>query len=615
MDTAKRGLLWSLGLVLILAGAASSWAAGAKAETAPAKPKVELTKAAAEKEDRPRVAYIRLAGAVPESPPDFSLFVVPDQPTLKDWLERLAKARKDERIRAVAMEVASVSISWAQAQELADAVERLNAVKPVHTYLSGGGAVGYLVASAGREVAMDLAGTLGIVGLAGEMMFFRGTLDWLGIEPQMIQIGRFKGAAEPFTSTQPSEELRQESERLVDELYDQLCGQIARQRKLTGRRVRRAIDAGPLDAQGARKHRLVDRLIERADWKQHVGKATGGEKGFIWVKDYGKKPRKTIDFSNPFALIGALLRGPADERIADPTIAIIHADGIIVRGVSATGLFGIRAVGDRTLVKAFQTVARDDRIKAVIFRINSPGGSAMGSELIAQAVERCAKVKPVIASVSQLAASGGYYIAVNGTVLIADPAATVGSIGVVSGKFALTGLLKKIGISTFALTRGKNAGLGLLRPWTEAEQAVVRKHAERTYKTFTARVVRGRRGKIGDIDAVAQGRVFTARQAVKNGLVDRLGGFREAILAALAAAKIEKSNFITLPRPKSFMDMLYGQGEVTLPALPAGRAGGLGAMLPRFARHPGVAYLLSLAELLGKERVLTAMPYYLSIQP
>ena len=594
-------------------------AADKPAAKTPTTQEVELTKEAAEQESRPRVAYIRLSGSVPESPPNFSLFTDPDRPTLKDWLERLAKARKDKRVQAVALEVSSPSITWAQAQELADAVERLNAVKPVHAYLSGAGASGYLVGSAAKEVAMDPAGTLEVVGLAAEMLFFRGTLDWLEIQPQMIQIGRFKGAAEPFTNTGPSDELQQETKRLMDELYDQLCGQIARQRKLKDPQVRGAIDAGPLAGDAAMKHRLVDRLVERAEWKQHVGASAAGKgKGFTWLKDYGKKPRKTLDLSNPFALLGTLLGGPQKQHISDPSIAIIHADGIIVRGASAQGLFGGKTVGSRTLVKAFDTVTADSRIKAVIFRINSPGGSAMASELIAQAVERCAKKKPVIVSVSQMAASGGYYIAVNGTTLIADASAVVGSIGVISGKLALTGLMKKIGISTFAVTRGRNAGLSLLRPWTEAERAVVRKHAERVYATFTARVARRRGKKIRDVDAVAQGRIFTARQAVKNGLVDRVGGFREAVSAALAAAKLKESAFITLPRPKSFTDLLYGQSETTspvsVPAERAARALGL-EPLPRFVKHPGLTYLLALAELLGEERVLTAMPYYLSVQP
>lgn len=580
--------------------------------------KIELTEQAAAKENQPRIAAVRLSGAVPEGPSGFSLFEDPDKMTLKDWLERLAKARKDERIAAVALEIGNAGVTWAQAQELADAVRRLNAVKPVHAYLSGGGASGYLVASAAREVSMDPAASLDIVGLAAEMMFFRGTLDWLGVQPQMIQIGQFKGAAEPYMNKKPSAEFRRQYDELLDDLYDQLCGQIADQRKLKVTRVRKAIDNGPFDAESARGYGFVDRLVERADWREHVGgKYAAAGESFTWVSDYGKKSGKSLDFSNPFALLGALVSGPPKTPITDPTIAIIHADGIIMQGAGGQSLFGTSVVGSTTMVKAFKQVMDDDRIKAVVFRINSPGGSAMASELISQAVRRCAKAKPVIVSVSQMAASGGYYIAAPGKTIIADPSAVVGSIGVVSGKLALTGLLDKIGISTHEFTRGKNAGLMMMRPWDEREQAVIRKQAQRIYDLFARRVTEGRGGKIKDIDAVAHGRVFTARQALKNGLIDQVGGFREAIAAALTEAKLDTCDFLILPRPKTLMDLLQGSSDSRAAPVGSQITSALGAATPlqRIVRHRGLAYLLTVAEMLGNDRVLTAMPHYLSVQP
>jgi protease IV len=579
--------------------------------------KIELTEEAAAKESQPRIAAVRLSGAIPEGPAGFSLFEDPDKLTLKDWLERLAKARKDEQITAVALEIGSAGVTWAQAQELADAVRRLDAVKPVHAYLSGGGASGYLVASAAREVSMDPAASLDIVGLAAEMMFFRGTLDWVGIKPQMIQIGQFKGAAEPYMNKKPSEQFQRQYDQLLDDLYDQLCGQIADQRKLKIARVRTAIDNGPFDAESARGYGLVDRLIERADWRDHVGDAYAAKGGdFTWVKGYGKKASKSLDFSNPFALLGALVSGPPKRPIADPTIAIIHADGVIMEGAGGQSLFGTSVVGSTTLTKAFKEVTEDDRIKAVVFRINSPGGSAMASELISQAVRRCAKVKPVIVSVAGMAASGGYYIAAPGKTIIADPSAVVGSIGVISGKLSLTGLFDKIGVSTHEFTRGKNAGLMMMRPWDEREQEVMRKQAQRIYDLFARRVKEGRGKKIKDIDAVAHGRVFTARQAVRNGLVDQVGGFREAVSAALADAKLDKCGFLVLPRPKTLLDLLQGSSDSRTP-VGTQIVGALGAAGPlqRLVKHRGLAYLLTVAELLGTDRVLTAMPHYLSVQP
>jgi len=616
----KMTMRYRIGAVALVALflAAPALAEKPKDKQPPTTNKIELTEEAAAKENQPRIAAVRLSGAIPEGPPGFTLFEDPDKLTLKDWLERLAKARKDERVTAVALEIGSGGVTWAQAQELADAVRRLDAVKPVHAYLSGGGTSGYLVASAAREVAMDPAASLDIVGLAAEMMFFRGTLDWLGIEPQMIQIGQFKGAAEPYMNTEPSKEFRRQYDQLLDDLYDQLCGQIADQRKLKVARVRKAIDNGPFDAESARGYGFVDRLIERADWREHVGGKYAAKDGsFTWVSGYGKKAGKSLDFSNPFALLGALVSGPPKKTVTDPTVAIIHADGIIMQGSGGQSLFGTSIVGSSEMTKAFKQAMDDDRIKAVVFRINSPGGSAMASELIFQAVRRCAKKKPVIVSVSQMAASGGYYIAAPGKTIIADPSAVVGSIGVVSGKLALTGLLKKIGISTHEFTRGKNAGLMMMRPWNEREQAVIRRQAQRIYDLFARRVTQGRGEKIKDIDAVAHGRVFTARQAVRNGLVDRVGGFRDAIAAALAEAKLDTCDFLVLPRPKTLMDLLQGSSDSDAGPVGSQIAGALGATAPlqRIAQHPGLAYLMTLAEMLGKDRVLTAMPHYLSVQP
>jgi protease-4 len=480
--------------------------------------------------------------------------------TLEDWLRRFADARRDKSIRAIALEIDSTRMNWAQAQELADAIERLNAVKPVYTYLVSGGAMEYIVASAGREVSMEPSGTLAITGLGVELIFFRGTLDWVGVEPQIIQIGRFKSGAEHLTRTEPSEEMLEVYNGLLDDLYDQLCGQIALQRKLDAAAVKKAIDAGPLSPEDAHRFRLVDRLLQRADWEKHVKKATArAGRPVTWKKNYGRKTPKTINLSNPFALLGMLFGTDDKQRIKDPTIAIIHADGVLVPGKSGEGLLGQRLAGARTLANCFDEVAEDDRIKAVILRINSPGGSALASELIYQAVERCARKKPVITSVSGVAASGGYYVAVGAPTIIADPCAVTGSIGVISGKFAISGLLEKLRITTYGLTRGKNAGLGLSRPWTEREKAVIRKHAQRTYNVFARRVAESRGERIKDIEGVAEGRIFTGREAVESGLVDKVGGLRDAVIAAQSAANLTESHFITLPRPRTLLKCRAGQ--------------------------------------------------------
>ena len=557
-----------------------------------------------------------------ESPGSFHLFgqLQPDR-TLSGWLRRLARARQDDDIEAVAIEIDSPRMNWAQAQELADAVERLNREKPVHTHITSGGQLELIVASAGREVAMEPAGTLYLIGLGMEMMFFRGTMDLLGIKPEIVQIGRFKGAAEPFTHTQPSAEFAEASRWLLDDLYAQLCEQIARQRGLEASQVAEAIDAGPLSAQAARDFGLVDRLIPKADWEERLKESLSeGPRPVILRHGYALRKSPSVDFSNPFAVLRFLARGADREEIKDPTVAIVHADGLITSSRSGEGLFGQPLAGAKTLGRIFKELAEDPRVKAVVFRVDSPGGSALASELIYQSVERCARVKPVVTSIGQMAASGGYYIAVGGQTIVADPAAMIGSIGVVGGKLAISGLLEKLGITTYSLTRGRHAGLWMSHPWTQEEEQTVRNLAQRTYDLFVRRVAESRAGRVANVADIAEGRLFTARQAQERGMIDRIGGLREAVAVAIEAAGIERCHFITLPAPRSLLDLLTG--DETDASLRAKRRAlqhtGASEVLLELAEGSvglgdGWVYLLNLARLWEQETVLTALPYYVTM--
>ena len=569
-------------------------------------------KPAAKSKIEPRqIAHVRLTGAISNAPGGMAMFSLGGKSvTLRDWLQRLAVIRRDEKITAVALQIGSPAVSWAHAQELADAIARLGKVKPVHVHLTSSGTSGYLLASAGETLSMEPMGQIMVTGLAAELTFFRGSLDWLGIEPQFIQIGRFKGAAEPYARTKPSKELTGEYDKILDDLYDQLISQIAKQRKLSPKAVRSAIDKGPFTASAARKLRLVDQTESLVQWRARLsGKYKNKGLQAEWKKDFGKKKEDALDLSNPFALLRILVGGQASKKINDPTVAIIHADGMIMSGKSTESLFGVKTVGAATLVKCFDQVAADKRIKAVIFRIDSPGGSALASELIYQAVKRCAAKKPVIASIAQTGASGGYYIAVGADTIIADAAGITGSIGVISGKLAVKGLMDQIGVSTHAITRGKNAGLMLSRPWNDREKAVMRAMAQDVYDIFTKRVKDSRGKRIGDIDKVAQGRIFTARQAKANGLIDSIGGMSEAVALAKKQAKLDACYYITLPKPPSLMDMLSGEADVkSLAPLSSMTA------LKRLGAGRSTAYLLTLADLLSRERILMALPHHVTIK-
>ncbi len=560
-----------------------------------------------------KIAHIRLAGIILEGPPGFSFFAnTPGQLTLKDVLLRLSKARKDKNVGIVALEIDSLNINWAQAQELAEAVTRLNAEKPVHTYLSSASAGQYLVASAGEEIAMEPAGTLMLVGLGAELTFFRGTLDLLGIEPQMVQVGRYKGASEPYARKGPSQEMLYEYEKILDDLYYQLCNQIAKQRGLKIAKVQKAIDSGPLSAAAGKKAKLVDKLITKLDWQKEISDSTDDSHGEMkWHANYGKKSPRHLNTSSPFSFFSAVMGGDKKTKVRNSTIAIIHADGLIVPGPSGEGIFGQKMVGAKTLTECFERVRKDDRIKAVIFRVNSPGGSALASELIYQAAKKCAQQKPVIASIAQMGASGGYYIAIGADTIVADDSAIVGSVGVISGKLSFTGLMKKAGISTHEITRGRNAGLFLSRPWSQREMDVIRKHAETTYDMFVERVSESRADHVKDINSVTQGRIFTGRQASENGLIDEVGGLHKAVNLAKEKAKLDKVHFLTLPEPKTFFDIISGNVEANSTSALTDNL----TIIERMAgKSPGMVYLINLANLLNDEAVSAAMPHFFSIK-
>lgn len=560
------------------------------------------------------LAHIRMSGEILHSPPPFTLFGDGEYMTLQDWLHRLAQARNDPRVTAIALDIDSPEISLAQAQELADAVSRLSEFKPVYAYLNSPRAPEHIIASAATKIHMDEADMLNIVGVGAEMFFFGRTLDRIGIEPQVVQIGTYKGASEPITRREPSDALKEQYDWLLDDLYDQLIERISVSRGLTRQQTVDAIDAGPLDGAGAVERGMIDGLASKADWLEQIAQNVVNQEGAYGVMpNYGRKESSQIDASNPLTLLNSLLRARAQPEIKDPSIAIIHVDGIIVSGEGGETLFGQRMAGASSIMGAFREATENDGIKAVILRVDSPGGSALASEQIYQAARKCAQTKPVITSIGQVGASGGYYIALGAEIIIADASSITGSIGVVSAKIAFTDLLDRIGVGRYETLRGANAGMWLSRPWTQREMKIIEKHAQNTYELFLHRVRDSRGTRVTDMHAVTQGRIFTARQAVNNGLVDRVGGLRDAVVLAEQSVGVSDAAFIVLPRTRSLADVLSGReptGPLGLPGAFAPAEEMLGLHAP--ARH-AAGYMLGIIQCLRTENVLLAMPEYVYI--
>ncbi len=568
------------------------------------------------------LAYIRLGGTVHTAPPSASLFGGSNDTamTTKEWLNRLATARNDAKVKAVALEIATPALGLSQAIELAEAIRKLAKVKPVHTHIVAGGVAQYLLAAAGTDVAIEPEGGLEIMGVGMELSFYGDTLRKFGITPQFIQIGDYKGACEPFVNSAPSKELQGEYTKLANSLYEIMVDQIALNRNLKADAVKKAIDNGPFISRNAKRFKLVDRLIPRQLWlKSLTDKYAKTKKPLTVAKRYAAKKAKKIDFSNPLSLLKLLTGSSKAKPVPANTIAIIYGNGQIVSGKGGASLFGGTSMGDTTIIKAFNTARTNPNIKAVVFRVTSPGGSALASEMMFQAIKECAKTKPVVVSVSGMAASGGYYISCGSHKMYADESAIIGSIGVVAGRISLQKLMKDdLKVGTWTVQRGKNAGMRFSRPWTERELKVLKTHAGAVYKTFLNRVKTFRKGKVKNVNDVAQGRIFTARQALENGLIDEIGGIGAAAKDAYARAKMTgKASYLILPKPKTLADLLMGgdDEEVLSPIRKAVMQGVLPVgMLLNSSEGAQLGNFLGLLETLNKENMLMALPYSLDIK-
>ena len=393
---------------------------------------------------------------------------------------------------------------------------------------------------------------------------------------------------------------------IVDDLYQNLVATIAKDRKLDEAQVRKLIDEGIFTAQAAQKARLVDVVGYADEIRDLFRKKLQAEK-VDFITDY-KKEKNDLDFSG----IGGLMKlmelafgGKTSEKTAGARkIAVVYAVGVIVQGKSANSFMGDDTVGSTSLVEALQKADKDSKVAAVVLRIDSPGGSAVASDLIWRQVNRMHK--PVIASMANVAASGGYYIAAAARRIIAEPQTITGSIGVIGGKPVISKLLGKVGVSTEVISRGKNSGmLSLTAPFTPEERKAWMNVMEETYGQFVAKVAEGRKMPRAKVEELAQGRVYTGKMALDKGLIDGLGTLEDAVRAAKEAAGLkpdEKVDLETLPEPKTFFEQLLDQDS---------------AMTRVRAALPELASTLASAELIRRvfrEPSLLLMPYRLEVK-
>lgn len=458
-------------------------------------------------------------------------------------LSTLALAERDDRLDAVVLRVKSLGIGWGKAQELRAAIGRLRArgrkVISLLELQDPSASLEYYVACAAEEVYAMPGASLPLVGLAAEYLYLGGLFEKVGVEFQVARVGKYKSAIETYTAQGMSEASREMANSLLDSIEAQFVGGIAVSRAMAVDDVRAAIDSGPVLASQLVSLGLLDGI-------QHSDQLPAVADGKVVL---GGRYRNT-DFSS----VGF-------EPVAQ--YALIYGAGIVVGGRASFSPTGSQVFASGTVVRALEDAAADSEIDAIILRIDSPGGSPAASEEIWHAVRKVTGSdagKPVVASFSDVAASGGYYVASAADGIVASPGVITGSIGVYSLRPTLGGLFDKLGIEVESLTRGKHADLLLsTQPISEAAQDRLRQTVLEIYDLFLDRVSTGRSLPTSEVDAVGQGRVWTGAQAMERGLVDELGGLHTAVQFAKRLQGLDEAADVALipyPQPKPLLQQL-----------------------------------------------------------
>ncbi len=518
-------------------------------------------------QDKPVVAtatwaHIELKGGYAEGPQMMGLFGDVSE-SLAEAIGRLDKAAKDDAVTGVVLKIDGPSIGRGKLNEFRQAISRVKAKgKKVVAYLDSAGSGDYLVAAGCDEVVMPESGVLMLLGVRSEVSFYKNLFDFLGVKAEMLRVGEYKSAAEPYSRTEMSKEFREELEQVLGDFYDQMVEQVATGRGLTADKVKAAIDNGPHTANAAKELGLITRVAYE-DELTGILKGDKADATIKLAKRYGMKKIDT-DFSGIAGMMKMMnmLMGlePQTRRSFNPKIAVIHATGMIMPGASSSDFLGDSTLGSDTLVKAIEKASSDTTVKAIVLRVDSPGGSALASDLIWRALEKVEK--PIVASMGDVAGSGGYYIAMGADTIFAEPGTITGSIGVVGGKIALEGLFNKVGITTSVVSRGKNSGiLSTSSGFTDSERAAMTKLLLDIYKQFTEKAAKGRKMEYAALEKLARGRIYSGATAVKLGLVDKLGTLEDAVEHAKQLAKLgpdDKVERLILPKPTSPLESLLG---------------------------------------------------------
>jgi len=479
---------------------------------------------------------------------NFNTFESDPSVGLNTILENLRKAKEDKNIKGIYMELSTINSGIATVEEVRNALlDFKKSGKTIISYSEVYTQKSYYLASVADKIYMNPQGAMELKGLAAEIMFYKGLLDKIEVETQVIRHGRFKSAVEPFILDKMSNDNRLQTRGFMQSIWNFMLNNIASSRKLNFDELNTLTNNFSIrEPEDAIKYKLIDKLVYKDEVLEELKKLTG-----VTEKE-----------DNPQLIsLSKYSKGPSLEKksLKDAQIAIIYASGEIESGEGASD-----KIGSETVSKAIREARLNDKIKAIVLRVNSPGGSALASEVIWREAELANKVKPVVVSMGDVAASGGYYISAASRKIFASPNTITGSIGVFGLIFNAQKMLNnKLGITIDTVKTNRLSDFGSMsRALTAEEKQIFQQGVEKVYDTFTKRVADGRKMKQSNVDSIGQGRVWSGVEAKNIGLIDEFGGLNDAIAAAAKMANLSKYRTIELPKQKDpFTEILSELGN------------------------------------------------------
>ena len=466
---------------------------------------------------------------------------------MRDLWTSLHRAARDHRVKALVLEPSNVIAGWGRLQEIRQEIlDFKQSGKPVYAFLESPGSREYYLASAADRIFLSPGDMLNVKGFLLEATYFKNTLDKLGVQFEVDHIGRYKDAGDIFTRTNMSPETREVLGQVLDQLYGDFCTAVSQGRHKSPDDMKALVDMGPFTAEQAKASGLVDELGYGDETYAALTRKTGLSKlNKVYIRTYFRA-----------------------EPGAGDRVAVLVGDGEITQGEASNTLGDQSGIASRSFAKLIREVRNDSGVKGVILRVNSPGGDSLASDIILHELKLLSEAKPLVVSMSDVAASGGYYISMTGDPVIAYSNTITGSIGVLYARPMVRGLLDKLGVQEELLTRGKLAEMdSITQPLSDAARQKLHDSIQATYKLFVSKVATARKKGYDQIDPLAQGRVWMGTQARENGLVDQLGGFDQAVSMIRQKAHLSPTgdtNLVMFPPRRTLLDLLTSSSPETL---------------------------------------------------